>query len=175
MIVSLTSYSILGSFSFDEVASELQDAKSWLHLSVHIDSTLGETVSGDTKGESLLESLQLKTPACSKMLEPLVRSGLVTVADTAGDGKDVLIHSRGCVYIMSKLNISYGSMLSFHFPPDVAVLPIPNEVSPQSEDATVRERLSQLAGAEWSMQFHLSSKCTYCMYTYIKLYLENHM
>ena len=94
----------LDSFSFSEVASELQDAKSWLHLSVHVDGSPGETgSSGDSKRESLLESLQLNTPACSKMLEPLVRSGLVTVADTAG--KDVLVQAAVCTHIHMYMNI----------------------------------------------------------------------
>ena len=56
-----------------------------------MDHTPGEAVvgadDGDGKGEILLDSLQEKAPACSKILKPLVQSGLVTVA---GGGKPIV-------------------------------------------------------------------------------------
>ena len=135
----------LDPFSFSEVASELQDAKSWLHLSVHVDGSPGETgSSGDSKRESLLESLQLKTPACSKMLEPLVRSGLVTVADTAVyNGKDVLVQAAVCTHIHMYMNIEGKQSLIIMWIPESVYCFISHQI---------------LQSFLFPMKFHLNQK-----------------
>ena len=45
-------------------------------------------------------------------------------------------HASGCMYLCMYSNV--GDKIVSFIPPDIAVLPVPNGVSPQSEDATVR-------------------------------------
>ena len=74
-------------FKIDEILSELQGAN--LHLSIHVHQIPEETVDGntDSKTESKQDvgswiALQDSAPTCSKLLEPLVESGLVVMEDT---------------------------------------------------------------------------------------------
>ena len=77
---------VFSAFKIDEILSELQGAN--LHLSIHVHQIPEETVDGntDSKTESKQDVgswivLQDSAPTCSKLLEPLVESGLVVMED----------------------------------------------------------------------------------------------
>lgn len=83
----ITSFFVVSAFRIDEIVSELLGAN--LHLSIRVHQIPEETVDGnaDSKTESKQEvgswiALQDNAPTCSKILEPLVESGLVVMADT---------------------------------------------------------------------------------------------
>ena len=78
---------VVSAFRIDEIVSELLGAN--LHLSIHVHQIPEETVDGntDSKTENKQDvgswiALQDNAPTCSKMLEPLVESGLVVMEDT---------------------------------------------------------------------------------------------
>ena len=86
LILSPASF-VVSAFRIDEVVSELLGAN--LHLSIHVHQIPEETVDSntDSKTENKQDvgswiALQDNAPTCSKMLEPLVESGLVVMEDT---------------------------------------------------------------------------------------------